>query len=548
MKPKPTDSQALYDLGAVSSRAGDLSGAAAHFARAISLRSDYFEAHRDLATTCIALGRFPRAFSHCRQALRLNPKAQDAWLVLGRIFSDGRNEVAWEQAARLEAGLVDAWLASATRICASQATGTCGEPDEPLATSGTAVFEMCTGLALVLLYRGRLDEALWACEQALRLRPGDPVVLAGQAGILERQGKVEEAYQRVRVVLDQGTVNLGAAEVYTRICRQAGDCDEAIAVCRWLLGRTGLSKGKRQLLHFALGKLYDKLGAYDDAFREYERANGLSDFAFNPGRRAERVDALIAGFAPESLERMPRPSLRSERPVFIVGMPRSGTSLVEQILASHPRVFGAGELNDINELVRSLPASVYPGRMAAIGQGTVDELAGRYLDRLASLADDAWRVTDKMPANFQNLGFIAVLLPGARVIHCMREPLDTCLSIYFQNFGTAHPYASDLGNIGAFYRQYERLMAHWREVLDIPIFEVSYRELVLDQERVSRELIDFCGLEWDARCLRFHQTARAVATASYDQVRRPIYQSSLQRWMNYERYIGPLKEALGLQE
>jgi hypothetical protein len=207
-------------------------------------------------------------------------------------------------------------------------------------------------------------------------------------------------------------------------------------------------------------------------------------------------------------------------------------------------VYGGGELRDINRLVRSLPPERYPDRIASFDREAIDGFGRLYLARLAELSPDAGRVTDKMPHNFLHLGLVALMLPGARVIHCVRDPRDTCLSIYFQNFGPGHGYATDLANLGAYYREYKRLMANWRQVLDLPLLDVDYANLVRDTERVSRQMVEFIGLPWDERCLDFHGSDRVVITASHEQVRRPIYRTSMDRWKNYERHLGPLCKAL----
>ena len=238
------------------------------------------------------------------------------------------------------------------------------------------------------------------------------------------------------------------------------------------------------------------------------------------------------------------------RPVFIVGMPRSGTSLTEQILASHPEVFGAGELNDINESIAKLPAMIrnnntYPGCIKDLNQEIADKLAQEYLTRLDSFSTEKKRITDKMPHNFVNLGLISLLFPEARIIHCLRDPRDTCLSLYFQDFGWIHPYATRLENLGNYYVQYKRLMKHWTSVLDTPILTIQYEDIISDQEHISRELVNFCGLDWHDDCLQFYASTRTVATASYDQVRQPIYKKSIGRWKNYEKHLDPLTMALG---
>jgi hypothetical protein len=232
-------------------------------------------------------------------------------------------------------------------------------------------------------------------------------------------------------------------------------------------------------------------------------------------------------------------------------MPRSGTSLVEQILASHPQVFGAGELRNVGNLVSKMTPMLdaqqgFPRCTHKLTQHIANTLAQEYLGALDALSPDAVRVTDKMPHNFMYLGIINLLFPGARVIHCTRHPLDTCLSIYFQYFNASHAYAYDLEQIGTHYREYERLMAHWRQVLDIPMLEVSYEELVTSPEEMIPKLVEFCGLEWDPACLRFYEKKRFVNTASYDQVRQPLHPKSIGRWKHYEQSLGALKSVLGI--
>jgi hypothetical protein len=234
-------------------------------------------------------------------------------------------------------------------------------------------------------------------------------------------------------------------------------------------------------------------------------------------------------------------------------MPRSGTTLVEQILASHPEGAGAGELPDVIGMATGLPRvlgvpEAYPECVADLDRAALDRLAEGYLKRVQGRFPDARRVVDKMPQNFLHLGLIALLFPKARVVHCVRDPLDTCLSCYTTAFAVPHDYARDLGHLGRYYRAYARLMQHWRrvfEALDRPLLELPYEDVVADLEGRTRTLLAFVGLPWDERCLRFHETRRDVGTASYDQVRRPIYNTSIGRWKRFERHLGPLKAALG---
>jgi hypothetical protein len=234
--------------------------------------------------------------------------------------------------------------------------------------------------------------------------------------------------------------------------------------------------------------------------------------------------------------------------VFVLGMPRSGTTLVEQILASHPEVAAGGELAGLQIISRELPfrpgmARPYPECARDLDPEAAGVLAHDYLDRLARRFPEAARITDKMPVNFRYLGLIATLFPAARVIHCRRHPLDACFSIYAQGFGDAHAYACDLGDIAFYYRLYERLMDHWRQVLPMPVHAVDYESLTADLETGARSLVDFCGLAWNDRCLKPHETRRRVGTASWSQVRRPVYRSSVERWRRFAPWLGELRAA-----
>jgi tetratricopeptide (TPR) repeat protein len=310
-------------------------------------------------------------------------------------------------------------------------------------------------------------------------------------------------------------------------------------------------------LHFALAFLREKQGAYDEAFASYQQANAVqhrlvheTSRAFDPQKHDEAIDRFIATFTPEVFERVEGFGLDTELPVFVVGMPRSGTTLVEQILSRHPQVFGAGELREIRRLVVKLPSRLgtseaYPQCIGRLDQSTARAMAEEYLRDIVGRGGQAARVIDKAPLNYLHLGLLAALYPRARVIHCRRDPRDVCLSCFFQYFRRAD-FGWDLGDLGRFYRAYERLMEHWRAVLPVQPFDVVYEDLVAHQEAVSRQLVAFCGLEWDDRCLTFYEGRRPIQTASKLQVRRPIYTTSVGRWRHYEKHLKPLLDALGL--
>ena len=272
--------------------------------------------------------------------------------------------------------------------------------------------------------------------------------------------------------------------------------------------------------------------------------------AYDPAAFEHLTGPQIDYFTRERVRAMPKATLRSDKPVFIVGMPRSGTSLVEQILASHPAVHGAGELDFIHHIWVGMLGMLgsnfgkYPKCLDNLTTEQVDGMADVYLSPLVAMKPDAVRITDKMPLNFLHLGLIASLFPSARIIHCRRDPMDTCLSCFMTHFNYPQPFQHDLEHLGHFYRLYEKLMGHWKTVIDLPMLEVSYEEVVADPEAQSRRMVEFLGLPWNDDCLKFHQTKRPCATASVMQVRRPVYGSSVGRWRHYEKHLGPLKSAL----
>jgi tetratricopeptide (TPR) repeat protein len=293
-------------------------------------------------------------------------------------------------------------------------------------------------------------------------------------------------------------------------------------------------------LRYALGKYHDDQRHYEEAFGVYRRANELSrhhEPAYDRSKLAQHIDDLIAHFDGEFVRRSHSGASAADLPVFVIGMPRSGTSLLEQILASHPDVRGVGE-------VRFWDRS-YESFARASGDAAASVIAGAardYLEQLRTLAGPAQRVVDKMPANFLYAGMIHAALPRARIIHMLRDPLDTCLSIYFQNFFRLQAYANDLESLAHYYGQYRRIAAHWRTVLPpTTLLEVPYEALVEDQEHWTRRILEFVGLPWDPKCLDFHRTDRVVITASRWQVRQKISTRSIGRWRNYERFLAPLR-------
>ena len=405
-------------------------------------------------------------------------------------------------------------------------------------------------LSRFLLGLGNADKALVHAKRAVELEPDDADYAAGVAELLELNRDTDAAWKIVEPLIRKRKESPSIAVIYGRLARLQKCEPDALQKLLQLIHRksTVLLPREQSSLHLAAAQLLDQMGRYDDAFEHASIANELRQGIYLPTETERQVGNWINYFTPQTLPRLHRATHASQTPVFIVGMPRSGSTLVEQILASHPSVHGAGELGWIERLWPSAlqrSGGTITTLTQCLDQLSVQDangLAAEYLTPLLALSPQALRITDKMPLNFIHLGLIAVLFPEARIIHCRRDPRDTCLSCYMTDF-TDFSYGS-LPAYGHFHRQVDRMMAHWKTTLDLPILEVQYEEMVGDAEAQTRRLIDFVGLPWDDGCLRFHENKRLVATASQSQVRQPIYQKSVARWRHYEKYLGPLESAL----
>ncbi len=504
--------------------------AIAHYRRALASRPDYVEALCNLAAALRDQGDLGGAeASHCA-ALSHRPSHGAAWHGLAAV--------------QRELAAFDAAIESHRRA----------------ATADPTNLRYRLDLADALADFGRADEARTCFGEILARWPSATDAHVGLARLARSIGHSAAARAHLAAALDvdpdcinalRDIVELedGAVgnELRQRIARLAEDERRPLR--------------HRSYMHFALAWVYHQAGAYDDAFRHSQRGNDLRRIdleragkRFDPAAHAAFVDRQLAVFTADFFRRSAAVSNQSQLPVYIVGMPRSGTTLCEQILASHSQAHALGEQLDVQTMARELPvrlaaagisSSPYPECVADLPPEVGKSLVERYLARLRRLAPGAARITDKHPTNFRHLGLIATLMPGARIIHCQRDAMDTCFSCFMQDFEASIPWAWDLTALGQYYRQCDRLMRHWLAVLPVPIFAFNYEEAVHDLEAVARRLLAFCGLHWEERCLTFHQTERPILTASRWQVRQPIYGSSVGKWRRYARHLEPLRAALG---
>jgi len=549
----PDSDSAWLLLGAIQGMSGNHQQAEVSCRRSITLNPDNPEAHKNLGNTLKDQGRYDEAIPVYREAISLDAGNGDAWLGLGTCLIEQGNpreaEACYREDIKLrpDAAAGYCFLSGVLRL-----SGRYEEAERHVRHAIEISPDFPTvdnELGNVLLARNKLDEARACFDKALEKTPGDSNAIKGIAEIHEKKREFEKSLELLQPLLDRDDTDYQAAIQFSKLSRHFSHHQQAIEMIERLLEQENLGRLARTQLHYRLGKLYDSVDDFHQASRQIRYANQLAEEPYDMARHERLIDGFISTFDKPTIAKLPQASDKSELPVFIVGMPRSGTSLVEQIIATHPRAFGAGELDDMNLIAEELSKTPgvnqpYPGSVASISQSLVDELSQRYLRKLAGLGGDAIRVTDKMPNNFLHLGLIDLFFPGARVIHCVRDPRDTCLSCNFSFFAGNHPYTKDLINLGSYYNQYAKLMQHWKQVLRVPIMDVRYESLVENQEKYSREILDFCGLDWDERCLRFYESDRIVNTASYDQVRQPVYNRSVGRWQRYEQYLEPLINTL----
>jgi tetratricopeptide (TPR) repeat protein len=406
-----------------------------------------------------------------------------------------------------------------------------------------------SGYAATLKQAQDIPASTAACRRALTLEPDNVPMLLLLAGNLAAQGQFQQAVETYRRILE---LDPGCTDAQRGMVSVGAEIDAAERTrLEALVDAADVPEGRRIAAGFALGSLLDRLGEYDAAFRYIAAANRLAagerkeaGKAFDRDALRQQVDTLIDAFPAGIFADIKDWGVRSELPVFIVGMPRSGTTLAEQIVASHPLAAGAGERKEIGHISKNLAIATYPSPMLW-DRGAVRSEAETHLAFLRRFGSEALRIVDKMPDNIFNLGLIAVLFPRARVVIARRDPRDVCLSCHFQSFSAGLGWSNDLADCAFRVRETERLIRHWRAVLPLPMFEVQYERLVADLEGESRRLIEFLGLDWDPACLEFHKTERAIVTASLWQVRQPLYTRSVERWRHYHESLQPLVEALG---
>jgi tetratricopeptide (TPR) repeat protein len=519
-KLEPNRASVLLKLGRVCAALGDDEAACRALTELVALRPEDTGALHLLAGVLCRLKRLADAENLLGRVVSLDEKFTQGWMDLG-LVQQRRDQLAeaersFLRVTELEPGRADAQVA----------------------------------LGTVLAVAGRHEDALSAFRHALKLDADNADALAGLGHVLKTIGDQDGAVAAYRRCIathpDDGQAYWALADFKTFRFE-----DRDLANMRQQLATETLAPDQRVGMLFALGTALDQRRDFDAAFEYFRRGNELrhSRRRYDPRRTKQFHDELVEVFNPEFMAEHAGAGNPDPAPIFIVGMPRSGSTLVEQILASHSQVEGTHEMPELDRIARSTatgrgPAQLYPASVRNLSPEEFFNLGSQYLDLSRRHRDGYPRFTDKMPNNFVHVGLLALILPEARIIDVRRHPVDCCLSCYMQLFAHGQTFSYDLRDLGSYYLEYRRLVEHWHRILPGRVLELQYEALISDFDGQLRRLLGFCGLPWEESCLQFHETRRAVRSASSEQVRRPLYRDALDRWRNYEPFVGPLIEVL----
>ena len=551
---KPDCAEFYYNLGIVQHDSGKREEALSSFRRALSLKADYAEAHNNLGVILKDQGKLEEALVCFRRALSLRSDYVEARNNLGNVFqAQGKLDEAiasYRRVLTVKPDFVDA-LYNLGIILQTQ-----GKENEALACFHRVVAlqpdyaQAYNNLGSILSDQGKLDEALASFRQALALKPDLAEAYNNLSVVLKEQGNMDEAIACCRKAL---SLKQDYAEAYRNLSAivKFTEVNDLTHAMEDLFNRKGdIPDTDRIHLGFALGKVFEDLRDYEKSFHFILEANRLKrrSYEYSIQEDHDLFERIKNTFSPDFFATHYGAGNQDRTPIFILGMLRSGTSLVEQILASHPLVFGAGELEVLKNLTNNIctgdATTPFPECLPDLSGDVFAKMGSDYIEKIREHSKNAEHITDKMPQNFLHVGLIKTILPNAKVIHCMRDPMDTCYSIFKNDFTATHRYAYDMTELGRYYNLYRDLMAHWDNVLPEFMYTIRYEELVSDQQKQTKSLLDFCGLAWDEACLAFHKTERIVSTASLAQVRQPMYKDSVELWRRYEEQLEPLRKAI----
>ena len=559
LKLQPNFAPSLNNKGSIlRNRDHDYNGAEEYFKQAISADPNFLDAHNNLGEVLTRLEDPDEALKVLDSVLKKDPNHESAWCNRGlALLALGNGEESKNSYLRAHA---------INNECVSA----------------------FAGLVMVALEFNRYELGIEAAEKLIATASDEPDSYAMFASVLLAQGKTEEAeaqYQKAlsldsehipskvgmgNIYVERGSLK-AAEEIFTECLGK--DAEQSTSALYSLMQAKKIKPGMPEIalmeeeakklegklidskaisLNFALGKMYDDLGEYEKGFPYYIEGCRIKRKVFNYSQKQkeQHIERIKQVFTKDFIEENSGHGNDSKVPIFVLGMPRSGTTLTEQIIASHPSAFGAGELKDLIDLIKEYApedeGEAFADRFVGVEPATLKHMGDTYLSQLLERSPDSPHITDKMPANFHYVGLIKMILPNAKIVHVNRHPLDNCISCFTRQFAHGQGFSYDLEEVGHYYRCYSGLMDHWRQVLpEGSFYDLQYERLVDDTEAEAKALINYCGLEWNESCLEFYKHKRSIRTASVTQVRQPIYKTSKQRWKNYDKFLDPMKKGLG---
>ena len=503
------------------------------------------------------LGQTAKAFDDINKAISIDPEYDEAYMVLAALHLSENDPVkaltAYQKAIELGnkdviVRLVQVAEKLADQLLASHQPAEAVENYALAAQFAPANTHLRYKHAFSMTRIGDFEQAEKLIDSILEIEPGHVPTRSLLVAVYEKTGKLEKGWLQIDKLVKAYPDNAHINIVFGKYALQNKKQEKAISTLECCVQKNFIKLDDQLSIHMLLGKLYDSVSDYSAAFANFSKANNLAYNDYDISTFEQQISAYIEYFSKDKYTELSFSENHSTMPIFILGMPRSGTSLVEQIISSHRDVHGGGELQFVPETASAMEAAAndlfYPKLLENLSTEDMTSYADNILSKMRLLDSSALKITDKLPHNFLFIGLIHKLFPRAKIINCLRDPVDNCLSCYFQHFGGHHPYAYNLSHLGEYYQQYKRLMLHWQNTLNIPILNVQYEALVQDTENQVRNILQYIDLEWDDACLDFYKTKRVINTSSYNQVNRKIYTGSLRRWLNYEPYIGDLLDAL----
>ena len=558
---KPDDAEVHYTLGLVHKELGHTERAIRHYKKSITVTNDNAAVHKALGDAYTKLARLEEAIKPYQNALAVQADDVATIINLANVFHGlhryTQSIPLYQQALSMRPDDVQVHRHLGASLQRMGQTTKAIECYERALSLRPDYIPARIKLAEVLRELGRAEEALVQLERVVEFKPDETEAHIILARTLRGLGQAELAIEGLKHHL---TLKPDCGALYYHISMIRPE-QALIPAIEKLIQHPELPIGDAICCHFALGNIFKSSESFDQAFSHFLKANTLhrKTFVYDAEENSQNVDKLTKVYSNRFFQRKAKFGSTSQLPIFILGMPRSGSTLVEQIISSHGSVYGAGELQAIPEItltviqqLKYVPSQVlqaqnprlpYPECMSLFDKDMAEEYSTRYLQSLELHCPGASRITDKLPGNFLRIGLIKTLFPQARIIHCQRNPLDTCISLFFHYF-IGLKCSFELTELGKYYLSYQRLMSHWENLFPGEIFTVKYEELVMDQERISKQLIDYLGLTWDEKCLDFHTNVRSVMTPSNIQVRQPIFENSMDRWKPYEKHLQPLIEVL----